>query len=141
MKNIKLLDVLKNNKSAKIIQTWDRTNAAPDFCPLPPGEYEMGLIEGSVTKSLSGTPGYQLTFKVLEGPHAGRRLWHTMWLTEAALPMTKRDLAKLGLTRLEQLDEPLPRGLRCRVKVALRTDDNGHQHNRIRSFEVIGTDP
>jgi len=32
--------------------------------------------------------------------------------------MSKRDLAKLCVTSLDQLDQPLPPGIRCKVKLA-----------------------
>lgn len=60
--------------------------------------------------------------------------------TAAALPQTKRDLGKLGVTSLEQLETPLPKGIRCRVKLALRRDDDGNERNRVRTFEVVGID-
>jgi hypothetical protein len=67
-------------------------------------------------------------------------LWLDCWLTAAALPRSKRDLAKLGITTPEQLEQQLPRGLRCKVTVALRRDDSGVERNEVRSFEVIGVD-
>ena len=55
--------------------------------------------------------------------------------------MAKRDLAKLGVTALEQLERPLPPGIRCKVKLALRRDDDGTEYNRVKHFEVVGIDP
>ena len=55
--------------------------------------------------------------------------------------MAKRDLAKLGVTALEQLERPLPPGIRCRVKLTLRNDDDGSEYNRVKTFEVVGIDP
>ena len=55
--------------------------------------------------------------------------------------MAKRDLAKLGVTALEQLERPLPPGIRCKVKLALRRDDDGTEYNRVKTFEVVGIDP
>lgn len=92
------------------------------------------------TGRTNGTPGYKLTFKVLEGDHAGRQFWHDIWLTPAALPMAKRDLGKLAVTDLEQLERPLPPGIRCAVKLALRRDDDGSEYNRVRRFDVLGID-
>lgn len=56
------------------------------------------------------------------------------------MPMAKRDLNKLGITSLLQLEKPLPIGIRCKVQVALRRDDNGTSFNRVRHFEVVGID-
>ncbi len=77
---------------------------------------------------------------MLEGDHQGRQFWHDVWLTPAALPMAKRDLGKLGVTALEQLERPLPPGIRCKVKLALRKDDDGTEYNRVKRFEVVGID-
>jgi hypothetical protein len=51
--------------------------------------------------------------------------------------MTKRDLAKLGVTSLDMLDRPLPVGIVCDVKVVLRVDDDGIERNRVLSFDVV----
>ena len=54
--------------------------------------------------------------------------------------MAKRDLSKLGVSELDQLEQPLPAGIRCRVKLALRKDDNGAEFNKVRRFDVEGID-
>src|SRR5262249_54534031 len=72
------------------------------------------------------------------GDFEGRRAWCDFWLTPAGLPMTKRDLAKIGVTNLEQLEQPLPAGILIRGKLALRHDDDGNESNQLRRFEGIG---
>ncbi|MBI2433925.1 MAG: DUF669 domain-containing protein [Candidatus Hydrogenedentes bacterium] len=139
MERKKLSDILSGG-TAGLQKAWDSTEAAADFSALPAGVYVARVIGGELTEARSGTPGYKLTFRVLEGEHAGRPIWHDLWLTPAAVPMTKRDLAKLGITRLEQLEQPLPAGIRCKLKVALRKDDNGDERNRVQHFEVTGID-
>ena len=137
----KLTAILGNDGSHRLHQAWDKTEAAGDFAPLPAGKYVAHITGGELTTSRRNvTPGYKLTFRVLEGEHAGRQFWHDIWLTEAALPMSKRDLAKLGVTSLDQLDQPLPPGIRCKVKLTLRKDDDGSEFNRVRRFDVIGID-
>jgi len=136
-----LSDILLNGDRESLSQQWGETEAAEDFVPLPSGEYDARIIAGELfTSRTKGTAGYKLSFKVLEGDHEGRQFWHDVWLTPAALPMAKRDLAKLGVTALEQLERPLPPGIRCRVKLALRRDDDGTEYNRLRAFEVVGID-
>jgi len=93
------------------------------------------------TGKTRGTPGAKLTFRVCEGEYTGRQFWHDIWLTEAALPMAKRDLAKLGVVSLDQLERPLPRGIRCLCKLVLRRGDDGAEFNKLRSFAVVGIDP
>jgi hypothetical protein len=135
----KLADILQlNDDREKLQQAWEKTEAADDFAPLPSGEYICRVLSGELFNSKKKTPGYKLTFEVTEGEHADRRIWHDLWLTPQALPMSKRDLAKLGVTKLDQLEQPLPPGILVKVKLALRKDDDGQEHNRVRSFEAIG---
>lgn len=138
-----LSDILANGARDTLSRAWGETQAAGDYgTPLPAGEYVARIVGGELfTSRTKGTAGYKLTFRALEGDHAGRQFWHDVWLTPAALPMAKRDLAKLGVTSLEQLERPLPPGIRCKAKLSLRRDDDGIEYNRVRSFEVIGIDP
>jgi hypothetical protein len=136
-----LSDILSQNDNQRLAETWEATEAADDYRPLPAGEYEVQVITGEPFNSrTTGTPGYKLTFQVLDGENAGRRLWHELWLTDAAMPMTKRDLNKFGVASYDQLNQPLPQGIRCRVKIGLRREDDGTEYNRVRSFEVIAID-
>ena len=57
------------------------------------------------------------------------------------MPQTKRDLGKLGVANLEQLENPLPRFIRCKCRLARRKGDDGNESNRLKSFEVLGVDP
>ncbi|MFZ1934852.1 MAG: DUF669 domain-containing protein [Thermoguttaceae bacterium] len=137
-----LSDILREGDRQSLCHAWGETQAAEDFAPLPTGEYVARIVGGELaTSRAKGTPSYKLTFRVLEGEHQGRQFWHDVYITPAALPMAKRDLAKLGVTALEQLNRPLPPGIRCKVKLALRKDDGGAEYNRVRTFEVIGIDP
>jgi hypothetical protein len=132
-----LVDVLNGTSRAELARLFDETEAAGDMLPLPRGTYRCRVVDGEPVTSKGGTPGYTLTFTVDDGEHRGRKLWHTAWLTPAALPMTKRDLAKLGVTSLDMLDRPLPAGFVCVVKVVVRADDDGVERNRVVSFDVV----
>jgi hypothetical protein len=136
-----LSDILRQNDREILSRAWGETQAAEDFAPLPAGEYIARIVGGQLfTSRAKGTAGFKLAFRVLEGEHQGQQFWHDVWLTPAAIPMAKRDLSKLGVTRLEQLEQPLPPGIRCKVKLALRRDDEGSEHNRVRTFAVVGID-
>jgi len=138
----KLQDILQNGTADRLRQAWNETEAAGELAPLPPGEYIAHIIAGTLeTSKTRGTPGYKLTFRVCDGDYAGRQFWHDIWLTKAALSMAKRDLAKIGVASLEQLESPLPRGIRCRCKLVLRRADDGAEFNQVRSFAVVGIDP
>jgi hypothetical protein len=132
-----LVDVLTGTSRDDLARQFDEAEAAGDMLPLPRGTYRCRVTDGELVTSKSGTPGYTLTFTVHDGEHKGRKLWHSAWLTPAALPMTKRDLAKLGVTSLDMLDRPLPAGIVCDVKVAVHTDDAGVERNRVVSFVVV----
>lgn len=137
----RLSDILNGDSDDPLRDLWNSTEAASEYTPLPDGEYEAHLIKGELMSSHSkGTPGYKLTFRLLDESHKGRQLWHTYWLTPEALPWTKRELAKIGLTTREQLDLPIPPGMRCRLKVALRRADDGKEYNHIAHFDVVGFD-
>jgi hypothetical protein len=138
---MRLSDILTNGSGDDLRDLWSKTEAAAEMGPLPAGEYVARIVAGELeTSRTNATPGYRLTLQVVEGEFAGRRFWHDCWLTPAALPATKRDLAKIGVSSLEQLEQPLPRWIRCRCKLALRRDDDGNERNRLKSFEVVGLD-
>lgn len=141
MERKRLSDILRNADRDELTRAWSEAKAAEDFGLLPPGEYIARIAEGTATTAKTGTPGFMLTFQVLEGEYAGRRFWHSIWLTPAAIPMAKRDLGKLGVTSLDQLDKPLPEGMRAKVKLSLRRDDNGNESNRVSRFDVVDIDP
>jgi hypothetical protein len=70
---------------------------------------------------------------VLEGEHAGRRLWHDSWLTEDGVKYALCDLAKLGVKSVEQLERPpLPAGNIVEANVVLKRDDDGNEWNEIK---------
>lgn len=141
MQRKSLSDIL-NGSGGNFNDRWNNTAAAGEFGPVPRGVYVCHATKGELESSRSkSTPGYKVEFTIIEGDFKGRKLWHDCWLTPAALPQSKRDLSKLGITSPAQMELPLPRGIRCKVRVTLRTDDDGTQYNRVRSFEVIGIDP
>ena len=122
MERKKLTDILRSGNGSNIRDLWDTTEAAKDLAPLPPGEYIAHVVSGELfTSKEKGTPGYKLGFKVCDGGHSGRQFWHDCWLTPLAVPQTKRDLGKLGVTSLDQLEQPLPPGkigrASCRERV------------------------
>lgn len=137
----RLSDIL-NGSGGNFSNIWDSTAAAGEFGPLPPGEYECDVSRGELETSRSkGTPGYKIEFTVRDGEFRGRKFWVDCWLTAAALPATKRDLGKLGITSLDQLERPLPRGIVASVKAVLRRDDDGTERNRVQRFAVLRIEP
>ena len=136
----RLSDILNGN-GGNFNSQWDATEAAGDFGPVPRGEYVCHVTKGELESSRTNrTPGYKVEFVILDGEYKGRRLWLDCWLTPAALAQSKRDLGKLGITSPAMMERPLPRGIRCKVMVVLRKDDDGIERNKVRSFEVVGID-
>lgn len=137
----KLQDILRNSGGSgdDIRDLWDSTAAAGEMGPLPAGNYSADIVKGELTASkTNSTPGYTLEFVVTEGEFLHRRFWHTCYLTPLAVPGTKRDLAKIGVSDLSQLDNPLPAIFHCSVRLVLHKDDQGEERNKIRQFAVTG---
>jgi hypothetical protein len=136
----KLTDILQQGgyNAETFAEAWRSTKPAEDFAPLPAGGYVATLERAELTNARTKqTPGVKLTFKVLEGPHAGRLVWADLWLSERAREHTKRDLLKLGVTDLSQLEQPVPEGIVCRLVVVLRRGDDGRSWNDVKTFDVL----
>jgi uncharacterized protein DUF669 len=139
-KRPKLRDIVRGSLD-DFKRTWDTTEASAGFAPLPAGTYRCLVASGELFISrTNATPGYKITFDVIAGPFSGRKVWHDLWLTSKALGMAKGDLERLGITRTEQLEQPLPAGLVADVVVIQRTEDDGTTFNRVKSFKVIDRD-
>jgi hypothetical protein len=136
-----LTQLLQQSDRASLARAWTETTAAEELSPLPAGTYRCLVLEGALFSARTGTLGYKLTFEVADGEHAGRRVWHDLWLTPAAMAISKRDLAKLGIDQLDQLERPLPEGIVVDARVVLRRDDDGTERNRVARFEVVAVGP
>ena len=44
------------------------------------------------------------------------------------------------IDHLDRLEQPLPQGIRCAVRVVLRKDDDGITFNKVKTFAVVGID-
>lgn len=142
MERRRLSQILQGSSADRLQAAWNQTQAAAEFSPLPRGNYKCRLEKGERFKSHNKqTDGYRLTFRVTGGEYQGRLVWHELWLTEAAMAISKRELAKLDVTEWVQLDSPLPAGIVCQVNVVLHQEDDGSERNRVRSFEVLRIDP
>jgi hypothetical protein len=127
----RLGDIVRGNVD-DLRRAWETTQAAADLDPLPAGIYKCLVAEGRLFSSqVNATPGYKLVFEVLDGPHAGRRLWHDVWLTADAMSRAKYELGQLGITDIGQLEHPLPAGLIAEVVVSRRVGDDGLFYNKV----------
>lgn len=122
-----------------IFDLFDTTTAADDFGPLPKGTYTALAVKGELTTAKTGTAGYTIEFRVIEGEHADRRVWMPKYFTPAAMPYTKGMLAKFGITSKEHLARPFPANrFVCKVTVTVREADDGCKRNEVKTVEVIG---
>ena len=125
----------------KLDEEFQKTEAAQDGGGiLPAGIYVMRAVGRLKQSKVKGTNYYELEMTVADGEHAGRKIWHAIWLTQDALPLARRDLTRLGIKSLKQLREPLPSWL-LEATVRVRVDDDGEARNHIRKFTLIETLP
>jgi len=122
---------------------WDATEPSREPGLLPPGDYIADLISGRFELSKwKKTPCYKLRFRIFSpSEFAGQNLWHSLWLTSAALPNSKRDLKNIGVKTYEQARQPLSKILRCRVRVTVRIDEAGEKRNQVARFSVTEAAP
>lgn len=121
-----------------ILDQFDTTSAADDYGPLPKGSYVAVAVSGAMSTAKTGTPGYTVEFRVIEGELTGRRLWRTWYFTQAAMPYTKRDLAKLGLDSKDKLTAPFPANrLVVKLTVTVRTLDDGTAGNEVKQLDLL----
>lgn len=116
---------------------FERTEAAQGFEVLPSGSYDAIAEHGEKFQSKNGTPGYKIRFRIQGGAHDGSAVWDDLWLTQKAMPRTKAELAKFGITTAATLNAPIPPGRLCRLVVVQKTADNGWVGNEVKRFEII----
>ena len=132
----RLRDIVRGNVD-DFKRRFDEAKPSTGFDPLPPGIYRCLAVEGKVFAAKSETEGFKVTFEVVVGPFTGRKVWFDIWMTDKSMPMAKGELAKLGITNSDQLEQPLSPGLIADVTVVQHTDDNGVVFNRVRTFKVV----
>lgn len=113
------------------------TPAAQSFKTVPSGVYECEVMSGARHTAKKGTKGYKLKFDIRSGKYATTRLYLDLWDTPNGRPYMVRDLKKLGVDSMAKMDQPLPRGIICEVRVTERMDDDGNIRNEVKTFEVI----
>lgn len=55
--------------------------AGGSFDTLPEAEYNVEIVEAEYASASTGKPMIKVTFKVMDGPHAGRKLWNNFVMT------------------------------------------------------------
>lgn len=137
----RLSDLLNGQNRDELAKLFDEAPVAAEYAPVPAGTYLVDFVHGELCQSKSGTMGYTCQFEIADGEHRGRRIWHTLWLSESAVAYTKRDLLKLGINKLSQCEQPVPPGIYCTLKVVVRLDDDGNARNHVTKIEAGGVRP
>ncbi len=114
---------------------FDTTTPAESSEPVPAGEYAARAVDARLGENRRGTPVYSMRLEITNGEHTGRRLMWRAYLSPAALPHSKRDLAWLGLDSFTQLEAGAVPGGLLMARVALRKDDSGAVFNEVRALE------
>ena len=110
--------------------------------PIPPGKYEVDVLRSELKRAKTGTPLYRLSLSVHDGEHAGRKLWRDYFLTENAVAISRRELARLGIESSAQMRQPLPVGLIALAVVGIEQDDRtGERRNTVVSVTKLRIDP
>ncbi len=122
-----------------ILDLFDRATAADEFGPVPRGNYVALAVSGGRTTAKTGTAGYTVEFKLLEGEYVGRRVWKTWYITPAAVEYTKRDLAKLGIAGKEQMRAPFPANkMVVRLTLVVRKEsDDAPEKNEVTDLKFL----
>jgi len=115
------------------------SDAPYESADLPPGAYSGTLTMSRIVRSLrTRNVGVALYWDV-QLRHSKKRVWRTLWLSPAALSRTKRELGRLGVRTLADLDNdpPVPAGALCKLVIADRRDRDGYVESRIVHWEVL----
>lgn len=71
----------------------------PDFEPLPPGWYQVAIVESEEKETAKGDGSYlKLKFQVIEGPREGKNLWANLNLnnpSEKAVKIARGQLSAI----------------------------------------------
>jgi hypothetical protein len=125
-------------------KAWDEAPSTPsDRDPLPAGRYRCLVADGRLAESRQkSTPSYKVAFEVVEGEHTGRKVFLDLWLSPAALRISKPQLIALGFGSAAELQRDCPAlGSLAEVDVVLRADDQGRQWNEVRAFKIVEAAP
>ena len=75
------------------------TAEVPNNDPLPPGNYNVAIENVEVKSTQTQKTMFVITMKVIDGPHAGRRIWNNMVVSPEspkAMGFFFKDMAVLG---------------------------------------------
>jgi len=105
-----------------------------EYNPVPDGKYLVRVHNVESSQTVAGDPMWKVTLQVVDGTHAGRRIFDNLVFSSAALTRAKHICSALGLDVSGSLDlEPkLIWDRRCIVSVVAKdyVDRDGHTKSR-----------
>lgn len=113
-----------------------------EFSPIPAGVYTAQVMESDIKATKSGSGHYlQLTWKVLDGAHAGRLVFDRLNIAnqnETAQKIGQQQLSSLchavGVLQLQDSQQLHARP--CRIKVVVKKDDQYGDGNEVKGYEA-----
>lgn len=123
--------------------SFNTANVAPDTSRdlLPAGVYNARIIESSVAPLKSGNgDGLKLTFEIIDGPSAKRRVWTSLNVKHINPDTQKwgqQDLRKIcvavGVPNMEDTTQLHNRPLK--IKVIIKKDEGYGDKNEVKGYE------
>jgi len=83
---------------------FDEIEQVQDFTPIPAGKYRCRLTGIEEAATNHGDEMWRLTFVVIDGPHAGRRLFDNLPFSENGMKRVKLVLGRLGVNTTGEMD-------------------------------------
>lgn len=125
---------------------WKESKTAEEgsYEPLPPGDYEVIVIDAKLTESQGGNVGLNTQFEVTKGEFEGRYLYHTFWVTSKNIPYVKRDMGMLGYAPNSAADLVNAKRYIMNRRIILHVGQEeyeGRMRNKVRGFSKIEDNP
>ena len=83
---------------------FDKHEEPSDYSPIPEGEYLVEVEKVEERSTNAGDEMWSLTFAVVEGEYAGRKVWDNMVFSEAAMGRVKLICSRMGLSVKGEVD-------------------------------------
>lgn len=114
---------------------YDLADVRDGFEPLPDGSYVCKITSVSLSQSSSGNPMIKFVWEVLDGEHAGRKLFdnvplHVDWRVKAYANL-------IGITSGSEVDLDLFNGVEGILTVYTEAGSDGKTYNRIKTISPV----
>ena len=125
---------------------FDATQVEPttDFDTLPAGRYNAEISDSDMRTNSKGTGEYLwLEFTILDGPHAGRKLWSQLNLvnpSSQAVEIAQRELSAIchAVGKLRVQDSIELHNIPLEINVKVKNSPEYGQQNIIRGYKALG---